>query len=59
MKTKKSQESQRLLASVEEKYNDPGELEIRIEALKIGIREAEQAFVEKFPAFSSLSNSQL
>ena len=54
MKTKKSQESQRLLASVEEKYNDPGELELRIEDLKIGIREAEQAFVEKFPAGSRL-----
>ena len=54
MKTKKSQESQRLLDSVKEKYNDPGELEIRIEDLKIGIREAEQAFVEKFPAGSRL-----
>ena len=38
MKTKKSQESQRLLDSVKEKYNDPGELEIRIEDLRIGIR---------------------
>ena len=54
MKTKKSQESQRLLDSVEEKYNDLGELEIRIEDLKIGIRQAEQAFVEKFPADSRL-----
>ena len=54
MKTKKSQESQRLLDSVKEKYNDPGELEIRIEDLRIGIREAEQAFVEKFPAGSRL-----
>lgn len=35
-------------------YNDPGEVEIRIENLKIGIREAEQAFVEKFPAGSDL-----
>ena len=54
MKTKKSQESQRLLDSVKEMYNDPGEVEIRIENLKIGIREAEQAFVEKFPADSRL-----
>ena len=54
MKTKKSQESQRLLDSVKEMYNDPGELELRIEDLKIGISEAEQAFVEKFPAGSRL-----
>ena len=54
MKTKKSQESQRLLDSVKEKYNDPGELELRIEDLKIGISEAEQAFVERFPAGSRL-----
>ena len=54
MKAKKSQESQRLLDSVKEMYNDPGEVEIRIENLKIGIREAEQAFVEKFPTDSRL-----
>ena len=54
MKTRKSQESQRLLDSVKEMYNDPGELELRIENLKIGISEAEQAFVEKLSAGSRL-----
>ncbi len=54
METKKSQESQRLLDSVKEMYNDPGELELRIEDLKIGISEAEQGFAEKFPAGSRL-----
>ena len=51
----KSQESQRLLDSVKEKYNDPRELELRIEDLKIGIREAEQEFVEKFPPGSPIA----
>ena len=48
------QESQRLLDSIKDMYNDPRELELRIEDLKIGIREAEQAFVEKFSAGSRL-----
>ncbi len=54
MKAKNSQESQRLLDSVKEKYNDPTELEIRKEDLKIGIREEEQAFVGKYPVDSRL-----
>ena len=54
MKAKISQESQRLLVSVKEKYNDPAELEIRKEELKIGIREEEQAFVGKYPVDSRL-----
>ncbi len=54
MKAKISQESQRLLDSVKEKYNDPAELEIRKEELKIGIREEEQAFIGKYPVDSRL-----
>ena len=50
METKKSQESRRLLDSVKEKYNDPGEREFRLEELKIGLREEERAFAEKYPA---------
>lgn len=50
METEKSQESRRLLASVKEKYNDPEELELRLEELKIGLREEERNFVEKYPA---------
>ncbi|MDE3000377.1 MAG: class I SAM-dependent methyltransferase [Gemmatimonadota bacterium] len=50
METEKSQESRRLLASVKEKYNDPDELELRLEELKIGLREEERNFVEKYPA---------
>ncbi len=54
MKAGISQEFQRLLDSVKEKYNDPAELEIRKEELKIGIREEEQAFVGKYPEDSRL-----
>ena len=48
------QESRRLLDSVKEKYNDPEELEIRIEDLNVGIREEEQTFVGKYPVESRL-----
>lgn len=54
MKAEISQESQRLLDSVKEKYNDPAELEFRMEELRIGIREEEQAFVGKYPVESRL-----
>ena len=50
VETEKTQESKRLMASVKEKYNDPGELELRLEELKIGLREEERAFVENCPA---------
>lgn len=54
MKTKKSQESRRLLDSVKEKYSDPRELELRMEELKIGIRAVERSFVQRFPLNSRL-----
>ncbi len=54
MKDEKRRESERLLDSVKEKYNDPEELEIRIEDLKVGIREEEQAFVGEYPVDSRL-----
>lgn len=54
MKTNKTEESQRLLHSVKDKYNGPEELDIRKDELKIGIRETEQAFARKFPAGSRI-----
>ena len=54
MKAENLQESRRLLDSVKEKYNDSAELEIRIEDLKTGIREEEQAFVGKYSEDSRL-----
>ena len=54
MKDEIRRESERLLDSVKEKYNDPEELEIRIEDLKVGISEEEQAFVGKYPVDSRL-----
>lgn len=49
MKTKKSQESRKLLDSVREKYNQTDELDRRKEESEHGLGEHEQAFVEKFP----------
>ncbi len=54
MKADRAEESRRLLHSVKDKYNGPEELDIRKDELKNGIREAEQAFVRKFPADSRL-----
>lgn len=54
MRTNKTAESRRLLHSVTEKYNGPEELDIRKDELKSGIREAEQAFVRKYPPGSRL-----
>lgn len=54
MAANRTRESQRLLHSVKDKYNGPDELDIRKGELKNGIREAEQAFVGKFPINSRL-----
>ena len=54
MTTNKTEESQKLLHSVKDKYNGPEELDIRKDELKIGIRKAERAFVSKYPAGSRL-----
>ncbi|MCY3773243.1 MAG: class I SAM-dependent methyltransferase [Gemmatimonadetes bacterium] len=54
MAANSAQESRRLLHSVKDKYNGPEELDIRKEELKDGIREAEQAFVGKYPLDSRL-----
>lgn len=54
MKTNRTEESRRLLHSVKDKYNGPEELDIRKDELKNGIREAEQAFVGKYPVNSRL-----
>ena len=49
MQTKKSQESQKLLDSVREKYNQTDELDRRKEEAEYGLGKREQAFVDKFP----------
>ena len=54
MKANRTEESRRLLHSVKDKYNGPEELDIRKDELKNGIREAEQAFVRKYPPGSRL-----
>ena len=54
MASNKTQESQRLLHSVMDKYNGPEELDIRKDELENGIREAEQAFAGKYPINSRL-----
>ena len=54
MKINRTEESQRLLHSVKDKYNGREELDIRKDELKIGVREAEQAFIGKYPADSRL-----
>lgn len=54
MKANKTEESRKLLHSVKDKYNGSEELDIRKDELKNGIREAEQAFVRKYPADSRL-----
>lgn len=54
MAANRAQESRRLLHSVKDKYNAPEELDIRKDELKNGIREAEQAFVGKYPLDSRL-----
>ena len=54
MAANRTRESQRLLHSVKDKYNGPEELDLRKGELKNGIREAEQAFVGKFPIDSRL-----
>lgn len=54
MAANRTPESQRLLHSVKDKYNGPEELDIRKGELKNGIREAEQAFVGKYPIDSRL-----
>lgn len=54
MKADRTEESRRLLHSVKDKYNGPEELDIRKDELKNGIREAEQAFVRKYPVGSRL-----
>ena len=54
MQTKKSQESQKLLDSVREKFNQIDELDSRREEAELGLAVHEQAFVEKFPAGSCL-----
>ena len=50
----KDQESQKLLNSVREKYNQTDELDRRKEEAEYGLGKHEQAFVEKFPKGSSL-----
>ena len=54
MKTKNSQEAQRLLDSVKENYNNSNELDRRKKEVEYGLGKGEQAFVEKFPSGSSL-----
>ena len=54
MQTKKSQESQKLLDSVREKYNQTDELDRRKEEAEYGLGEHEQVFVDKFPKGSSV-----
>ena len=54
MQTKKSQESQKLLDSVREKFNQIDELERREEEAEYGLAAHEEAFVEKFRAGSYL-----
>lgn len=54
MKTKKSQEFQKLVNSVRENFNRVDELDSRREETEYGLGKGEQAFVEKFPAGSSL-----
>lgn len=49
-----NQESQKLLNSVREKFNQTDELDRRKEEAEYGIRKGEQAFVEKFPERSCL-----
>ena len=54
MNADRAEESRRLLESVKEKYNGRDELGIRIDELKIGIKETEQAFVRNYPEDSRL-----
>ena len=56
MKTKKSQESQKLLNSVRGYFNTSDELNRRREETENGSGKDEQTYVEKFPAGSSLLN---
>ena len=50
MKTKKSQEFQKLLNSVRAQFNPSNELESRREEAEQGLSQHEQAFIEKFRA---------
>lgn len=50
MKTKKSQEFQKLLNSVRVQFNLSNELENRREEAEQGLSQHEQAFIEKFRA---------
>ena len=54
MQTKKSQESQRLINSVKEFFNQTKELGSRREEIEKGLSEVEQAFVKKLPINSHL-----
>ena len=54
MKTKKSQEFQKLLNSVRAQFNLSNELDSRREEAEQGLSQHEQAFVEEFPAGSCL-----
>ena len=54
MKTNKSLESQKLLESVRDKFNQVDELDRREEEAEYGLGEHEQAFVEKFSVGSCL-----
>lgn len=54
MQAKKSQESQRLLDSVKENYNQSDELDRRKKEVGYSLGKDEQAFVEKFASGSSL-----
>ena len=54
MKTKNSQETQRLLDSVKENYNQSDELDRRKKEVEYGLAKSEQPFVEEFPAGSCL-----
>lgn len=54
MKTKKLQESQRLLNSVRAQFNLSNELDSRREEAEQGLSQHEQAFVEKYPSGSCL-----
>ncbi len=54
MKTKKSQESRKLLESVRDKYNQTDELDRREEEAEYGLGEHEEVFIEKFSIDSRL-----
>ena len=54
MPTKSSQESQKLLNSVKDFFNESKELDARRDEGKKGLSETEQAFVDKLPADSHL-----